>query len=92
MGFSDGVIQSLVICAFFSAPQIADRLDLPGTGLHDDHRTVLGLVVFQLPQQGVMGNILNIDVNGGDYIVPVLGLNDIVQANGLPLSLGDLLF
>src|SRR5580692_2217954 len=74
LGGADGVVHVLPISTVGLLAQVGYGLDLTRCHLHDDAGAVLGLVFLEFPEQGVLGDILDIDVDGGDDIPAVDGL------------------
>ena len=85
MGFSNGIIKTLVILTVYSPAQVGYRLHFTRFGLHDDYRAMVRLVLFKLLQKCMVRNILNVDINGRINVIAILRLHYIVIANGLPL-------
>ena len=53
---------------------------------------MIGLIGFQLLEQGVVSDVLNIDIDRGDYIVAILRFYFIAIIDRFPLALGNFLF
>ena len=56
-------------------PEIGNGLDLAGRHFHDDAGAVFGVVIRKSLQQGVLSDVLDIHIQGGDDILSARGFD-----------------
>ena len=89
LGGADGVVEIFPIAAIGLKAEVSDRLDLAGGHFHDDAGAMLGLIGDHFAKECVLRNILDIDVQGSDDILSVLGF-DLIAFDGDIGAAGDI--